>query len=150
MPKRKQFEELTIQDAFMFCKVMQNMNICKKVLELVLGEELSIKRITSQQTIENNSETKAVRLDVLVEDEDNNNIDVEMQMVNNDKIPQRMRLYQANIDVYGTSKGIPYAEMPNTIIMFFCMFDPVGRAYQSIPLRISVEKIRKSLLMMEH
>ena len=113
-------------------------------------EELSIKKITSQQTIENNSETKAVRLDVLVEDEDNNNIDVEMQMVNNDKIPQRMRLYQANIDVYGTSKGIPYAEMPNTIIMFFCMFDPVGRAYQSIPLRISVEKIRKSLLMMEH
>ena len=41
----------------MFCKVMQNMNICKKVLELVLEEELSIKRITSQQTIENSSET---------------------------------------------------------------------------------------------
>ena len=41
----------------MFCKVMQNMNICKKVLELVLEEELSIKKITSQQTIENNSET---------------------------------------------------------------------------------------------
>ena len=126
MPKRKQFEELTIQDDFMFCKVMQNMNICKKVLELVLKEDISIKKITSQKTIENNSEIKAVRLDVLVEDKDNNNIDVEMQMVNNDKIPQRMRLYQANIDVYGTSKGIPYAEMPNTIIMFFCMFDPVG------------------------
>ena len=105
MPKRKQFEELTIQDDFMFCKVMQNMNICKKVLELVLKEDISIKRITSQKTIENNSEIKAVRLDVLVEDEDNNNIDIEMQMVSNDKIPQRMRLYQANIDVYGTSKG---------------------------------------------
>ena len=126
MPKRKQFEELTIQDDFMFCKVMQNMNICKKVLELVLEEDISIKNITSQKTIENNSETKAVRLDVLVEDEDENNIDVEMQMVNNDRIPQRMRLYQANIDVYGTSKGIPYADMPNTIIMFFCMFDPIG------------------------
>ena len=109
----------------MFCKVMQNMNICKKVLELVLEEELSIKKITSQKTIENNSETKAVRLDVLVEDE--NNIDVEMQMVNNDRIPQRMRLYQANIDVYGTSKGILYANMPNTIIIFFCMFDPIGK-----------------------
>ena len=44
MPKRKQFEELTIQDDFMFCKVMQNMDICKKVLELVLEEELSIKK----------------------------------------------------------------------------------------------------------
>ena len=67
--------------------VMQNMNICKKVLELVLKEDISIKKITSQKTIENNSEIKAVRLDVLVEDEDNNNIDIEMQMVNNDKIP---------------------------------------------------------------
>ena len=28
----------------MFCKVMQNMNICKKVLELVLEEDLSIKK----------------------------------------------------------------------------------------------------------
>ena len=37
----------------MFCKVMQNMNICKKVLELVLEEELSIKNITSQQTMDN-------------------------------------------------------------------------------------------------
>ena len=37
----------------MFCKVMQNMNICKKVLELVLEEDLSIKKITSQKTIDN-------------------------------------------------------------------------------------------------
>ena len=28
----------------MFCKVMQNMNICKKVLELALEEDLSIKK----------------------------------------------------------------------------------------------------------
>jgi hypothetical protein len=96
MLKRKSFEQLTIQNDFMFCKVMQNMNICKKVLQLVLQEEnISIKKITSQQTIENNSESKTVRLDVLVEDYDKNTYDVEMQLVENDDIPKRIRIYQA-------------------------------------------------------
>ena len=129
MEKRtlKDFQDLTFQDDFMFCKVLQNMNICKRVLELVLEEELSVKNITSQKTIENHSESKLVRLDVLAEDEKKNKFNIEMQMVNNDKIPQRMRLYQASIDVYMTEKGTFYANMPNTVIIFFCMFDPIGK-----------------------
>lgn len=123
----KQFQDLTIQDDFMFCKVMQNIDICKKVLQLVLGEELpEIVNVSSQKTIENHSEHKAVRLDVLAEDVNKDKYDVEMQMVNNDKVPSRMRLYQATIDVYTTNKGTPYTDMPNTIIIFFCMFDPIG------------------------
>jgi len=129
MEKRaiKEFQDLTFQDDFMFCKVLQNMKICKRILELVLEEELSIKNITSQKTIENHSESKLVRLDVLAEDEKKNNFNIEMQMVNNDKIPQRMRLYQASIDVYMTEKGTFYANMPNTVIIFFCMFEPIGK-----------------------
>ena len=129
MEKRtiKNFQDLTFQDDFMFCKVLQNMNICKRILELILEEEIiSIKNTTSQKTIENYSESKLVRLDVLAEDEKKNKFNIEMQMVNNDKIPQRMRLYQASIDVYMTEKGTFYANMPNTVIIFFCMFDPIG------------------------
>lgn len=128
MEKRtiKNFQDLTFQDDFMFCKVLQNMNICKRVLEIILEEEIiSIKNTTSQKTIENYSESKLVRLDVLAEDEKKNKFNIEMQMVNNDKIPQRMRLYQASIDVYMTEKGTFYANMPNTVIIFFCMFDPI-------------------------
>ena len=87
----KEFQDLTFQDDFMFCKVLQNMNICKRVLEIILEEEIiSIKNTTSQKTIENYSESKLVRLDVLAEDENKNKLNVEMQIVNNDKIPQRM------------------------------------------------------------
>ena len=127
MKKRKQFEELTIQDDFMFCKVLQNMDICKQVLELVLQEEIpKIASISSQATIANHPEFKNVRLDILAKDEKRNNFNVEMQMVNNDKIPKRMRLYQAIIDASIVDKGMPYANMPNTVIIFFCMFDPIG------------------------
>lgn len=127
MLKRKSFEQLTIQNDFMFCKVMQNMNICKKVLQLVLQDEnISIKKITSQQTIENNSESKTVRLDVLVEDYDKNTYDVEMQLVENDDIPKRIRIYQASIDISKLLRGKRYKDATNTVIIFFCMFDPIG------------------------
>ena len=127
MPKRKPFEELTFQDDFMFCKVMQNLRICRKVLQLVLKENIKIKNIKSQQTIENNSESKSVRLDVLVEDYNRNSFDVEMQLVENDNITKRMRIYQASIDISKLIKGKKYKDATDTIIVFFCMFDPIGK-----------------------
>ena len=105
---------------------MQNLRICRKVLRLVLKENIKIKNIKSQQTIENNSESKSIRLDVLVKDENDDNFDIEMQVVNNDKIAMRMRLYQATIDVFMLEKGMPYSSMSNTVIIFFCMFDPMS------------------------
>lgn len=127
MAKRKTFEELTIQDDFMFCKVLQNMGICAKVLQLVFeGENIQIRNIRSQETIENNTEFKSIRLDVLVEDYEDNSFDVEMQLVENDDIPKRMRIYQASIDISKLIKGKKYKDATNTVIIFFCMFDPIG------------------------
>ena len=37
---RKTFDELTITDDFMFCKVMQNERICKRLLNSVLKEKI--------------------------------------------------------------------------------------------------------------
>lgn len=34
--KRKPFEELTLADDFLFCKVMQNKRLCKELLEIIL------------------------------------------------------------------------------------------------------------------
>ena len=47
---------------------MQNMNICKEVLHLFLQDTIEIKSITPQSTIDSFLKSKAVRLDVLVED----------------------------------------------------------------------------------
>ena len=30
----KKFEDLTLQDDFMFCKVMQNPDLCKRLIEM--------------------------------------------------------------------------------------------------------------------
>ena len=44
MGRIKQWEELTIQDNFLFQKVMQNQRICKYLIEKILG--IRIEKIT--------------------------------------------------------------------------------------------------------
>ena len=124
----KKFKSLTIRDDFMFCKVMQDASLCKEVLELVLNEEIGdIAQIIPQSTIQNSSETKGVRLDVLAKNTKNDNFNIEMQLMNKDCIPRRMRYYQASIDIADLAKNKEYRELPRTIIIFFCLFDPIGK-----------------------
>ena len=108
---------------------MQNMNICKEVLHLFLQDTIEIKSITPQSTIDSFLKSKAVRLDVLVEDRYGNHYDIEMQVVNSDSIPKRMRMYQASIDTASFGKGKKYKEAKKTIIIFICISDPIGRGF---------------------
>ena len=34
----KKFEDLTFTDDFMFCKVMQNTDLCKRLIEMILSD----------------------------------------------------------------------------------------------------------------
>ena len=47
--------------------------------------------------------------------------------MNKDCIPRRMRYYQASIDIADLAKNKEYRELPRTIIIFFCLFDPIGK-----------------------
>ena len=123
---KKAFQNATIRNDFIFCKAMQNMNICKEVLRLFLQDTIKIKSITPQSTINSFLKSKAVRLDVLVEDKNGNHYDIEMQVVISDSIAKRMRMYQASIDVSTFEKGKDYKQAKKTIIIFICMSDPIG------------------------
>ena len=49
---KKRFDDLTIADDFMFCKVMQNEGICKEFLEMVLADKIGkIAYLSPQNTI---------------------------------------------------------------------------------------------------
>ena len=76
---RKPFEELTISDDFMFCKVMGHKSICKEFLEMLFNARIEkITYLASQNTVTTNSGAKTVRLDVLIKDEDGTSYDIEM------------------------------------------------------------------------
>ena len=76
---QKPFEELTIADDFMFCKVMECEPICKEFLEMLFGTKIEkITYLSSQNTVTANPGAKTVRLDVLVKDGSGTSYDIEM------------------------------------------------------------------------
>ena len=78
---KKLYKELKFTDDFMFAKVLvNNPEICRRLLELLL--DIKIKAVSvpeSQKTIEILSESKGVRLDVYVDDEEGTVYNIEMQ-----------------------------------------------------------------------
>ena len=80
---KKKFDDLTIADDFMFCKVMQNEAICKEFLEMILKDKIGkITYLAPQNTVATGIEAKSVRLDLLVKDETGKSYDIEMQISN--------------------------------------------------------------------
>ena len=76
---QKPFEELTIADDFMFCKVMEHESICKDFLEMLFSVKIEkITYLSSQNTVTTNSGAKTVRLDILVKDKAGTSYDIEM------------------------------------------------------------------------
>ena len=124
----KKFEDLTLQDDFMFCKVMQNPDLCKKLIEMILTDTIGkIAYISIQHNINTYEQAKSVRFDVLVQTEDGKFYDVEMQVSNEKNISKRMRFYQAAIDISFLDKGNFYNDLNDSFIIFICLFDVLGK-----------------------
>ena len=65
----KSFDDLSIQDNFIFEKVMREKSICKELLERLLEISiLDIAYIETEKTMESGLDDKGVRLDVYVND----------------------------------------------------------------------------------
>ena len=125
---RKHFDDLTIADDFMFCKVMQNPDLCKRLIEMILFDTIGkIAYISIQHNINTYEQAKSVRFDVLVQAENSKLYDVEMQVSNERNIPKRMRFYQAAIDISFLDKGNSYNSLNDSFIIFICTFDAIGK-----------------------
>ena len=125
---RKKFDDLTIADDFMFCKIMQDEETCKTFLEMTLADKIGkISFLSSQNAIITRAEAKLICLDVLVKDETGKTYDIEMQAVNEHNLAKRMRYYQAALDVLFLDKGEHYSNLNDSYIIFLCLFDSVGK-----------------------
>ena len=126
MEKLKPWEELTITDDFMFCKVMSDPALCKELLEILL--HIKIERLEfnePQKSLKLTSESKGIRLDVYVKDS-NRVFDIELQTTNERNLELRTRYYQGVMDISELEKGELFSNMKESYIIFICMFDPFG------------------------
>ena len=123
----KEWEELTISDNFLFQKVMQKEELCKRLIEMLLG--IKVKRIIYadvEKVLEASPTQKGIRLDLYVEIEDGTIIDIEIQTTDGSRtwLPKRSRYYQAIIDLNTLAKGKDYTVLRKSFVIFICTFDP--------------------------
>ena len=133
--KMKSYEELGFRDDFMFGKIMEDPELCREVLERLLGHPISeLKEVQTQREFRHSVDGKPVRLDVYNEDSDGRIYDAEMQNLNNrtvesHQLPKRSRYYQGAIDIDYMDKGNSYKKLPESSVMFICTFDPFGEGF---------------------
>ena len=120
----KSFEELTIQDNFIFQKVMLKKHICKAVLERLLDISIQdIVYIHEEKSLDIRLETKSIRLDVYVNDDKGTVFNIEMQTSKDmEELVKRTRFYQSILDMYHLQKGQKYMTLNDSYIIFICTF----------------------------
>ena len=121
----KPWEELTIADDYMFKLVMSHKHICKHLLELIL--KVKIRKLVDpeiEKAMKTGYESKGIRLDVYVEDDENTVYDIEMQVRRYPEawLGRRTRYYQSVIDFGALQVGVDYHQLKKSIIIFICPF----------------------------
>ena len=127
MAGRKTLQDLTIKDNFLFGAVMMDAELCRELLELVLGFRIAKVTVSREKSFVYHPEYKGVRLDIIAADEKNTHYNVEMQVSRKSKPGKRSRYYHSQIDMDLLLSGHGYAELPDAYVIFICDFDPFGR-----------------------
>ena len=124
------WSKLTLRNNFMFRLVMEKQELCKKLIECILGIKIkSISYMEHEKSFEANLKSKGIRLDLFVIDEDGVAYDIEMQMDNSYKefLGRRTRYYISTMDNNALKKGERYSQLRKSYVIFICTFDPFGR-----------------------
>lgn len=123
---KREWKKLTLADDFIFSRIMQNIDVCKEVLEMLLEIKIShIEFPIAQKVIQTLKSSKGVRMDVYVQEPDGQRVfDIEIQSVITKEEALRARYYQGMLDLDNLLKGNDYIELPETYIIFLCMKDP--------------------------
>ena len=98
--KRKTLEELTIQDDYLFKRIMSEKDICLKFVQIILGMDIKdIAYIKTEEVMKELYDSKGIRLDVYLKDEDGIVYNIEMQMTSleEEEFAKRFRYYEAMI-----------------------------------------------------
>ena len=125
MDYRKQYESLQFKDDFMFGAVMSDLSIAKRVISVILADEIpDIEHCELQKTVKNDVYSHGVRYDVYIRTKDGKKVyNVEMQAQRIKYAPKRSRYYLSSSDMDFLAQGNLYTSLPETYIIFICDFD---------------------------
>ena len=137
---QKKWESLTFTDNFIFSHVMHDENICRQVVELILGVRIGkIHYLSAQDEHKTDPDSMRIIMDVFLRDEDKI-INVEMQTGHKKELPRRSRYYQSVADVSTTPSSSLYPNLPDSILIFICTFDPFDKNFPRYTFQYSCDE----------
>ena len=96
---KKSLNDLTLLDRFLFAEAVEDPEIMRLILEIILGQEIRLDGLPQTEKETRNSPLyRHIRLDVWARDLDNRVYDTEVQSRNTGNLPRRSRYYQGQID----------------------------------------------------
>ncbi|MCC8060959.1 MAG: Rpn family recombination-promoting nuclease/putative transposase [Clostridiales bacterium] len=125
MVQRKPFKDLQFCDDFMFVAVMEEEDLCRRVLERILQIPICKVTVRTEAPFSWNPEVHGIRMDAYAYD-GNTVYDIEMQTGQKNELPKRSRYIQSMMDTMCLDPGQSYKTLPKSFIIFICTFDPFG------------------------
>lgn len=122
----KKFQDLDLSSAFLFAAALDDPEICRLIIESVLGIPISSVTVHAEHSILYHSEFRSIRLDIYAHDETRVAYDLEMQNANERNLARRSRFHQAEMDVMSLKPGQDFNDLRPAYVIFICTFDPFG------------------------
>ncbi len=123
-----EWDTLGISNDFVFCKIMQDEALLEELVRIIIPEVDFVKlEVISQKTIDIGQDIHGVRFDIYAKSEDGKVIEIEMQVLNRENLPRRLRFYGSAVDAEMLEKGVSYSKLKDSYIIAICLFDYYGK-----------------------
>ena len=99
------FNELNLNNAFLFAAALQDAETCQIILEIILGHPVPRVTVNTEHAVMFSSDLRSIRLDVYASDETQVGYNLEMQNETADSLAKRSRFYQSEMDVFALKKS---------------------------------------------
>lgn len=127
MARNENGPNLSFRDDPMFKRVMEREDICKGVIERIIGQPIGkVEYHNTEQERRLGPGARSVRMDSYLVESGGDVFDVEMQIEYNSLLPLRFRAYQSVLDGSFLKRGQDYSDLRESYIIFICMKDPFG------------------------
>ena len=128
LPVFERWEDLTLADNFIFCRVMEeNPEICKELLEMLLNIKIEkIEQPNAEKSLKADYHSHGIRFDVYVKDGNGRSFDIEIQTTRKTNLIKRARYYHGVMDVDALHSGLDYNSLKDSYVIFLCLGDVFG------------------------
>ena len=128
LPVFERWEDLTLANNFIFCKVMEeNPEICKELLEMLLNIKIEkLEQPNAEKSLKADYHSHGIRFDVYVKDGNGRSFDLEIQTTKKSDLAKRARYYHGLMDVDALQSGVAYDTLKDSFVIFLCLGDVFG------------------------